>query len=157
MEFIDKKPSYFNLIPSFYPNYYPGLLRFWNLYFAGGESINACDLKGNTPLHAYLAALAPCNNYEGICYHVDYLKQYFGREHEEKVDWCARNDEGENALHVIAREEYARDGAYAAKLFGALVRKGVHSLEEDGKGRSALDVAAGYGRKGILELFVVGK
>jgi hypothetical protein len=37
------------------------------------------------------------------------------------------------------------------------MRKGLNPLEEDGKGRSSLDVAAACEQKGILELFQYGK
>ncbi|KAH7391253.1 ankyrin repeat-containing domain protein [Cadophora sp. MPI-SDFR-AT-0126] len=158
LEFIDEEePEYYDLKPSFYPNYYPGLLRFWNLFLAGGGSINVRDGDGNTPLHTYLSAPVPWNNDEGVCYHAEHIDEYFGGVYKEEVDWCARTGKGENALQIIAQEEYANDEAYGAKLFGLLVRKGVDPLEEDGKGRSALDVAAAFGRKGILELFAVGK
>ncbi|KAK0123054.1 hypothetical protein ONS96_010063 [Cadophora gregata f. sp. sojae] len=158
LEFIDEgSPNYHDLKPSFYPDYHPGLLRVWNRYLTEGGSINVRDRNENTPLHVYLTAAAPWSRYEDVCYHVEHFDEYFGGKNQEKVDWCARNGEEENALHVIAKERYARDGTYGAKLFGLLISKGVDPLEEDGKGRSALDIAAAFGRKKILELFAMEK
>lgn len=67
----------------------------------------------------------------------------------------ARDNDGETVLHVIARKEDAwnREGTLDRELFEFFVKRGLDPLMEDGRGRSALDVAAACEKKEILELF----
>lgn len=74
-----------------------------------------------------------------------------------KADIHARNEDGETALHVIARsteeDRFYSKGDHDKTLFKFLIGKGLDPLAEDKRGRSSLDVAAACGKKDILDLF----
>ncbi|TGO81526.1 hypothetical protein BPOR_1119g00020 [Botrytis porri] len=73
---------------------------------------------------------------------------------EHSADFKAKNNEGEGALHIVAKQEHfsrtpssfsGEDEKVKAKRhwFGVLVKKyGCEVLDEDSKGRTALDIAA---------------
>jgi ankyrin repeat protein len=154
------------------PEYYTGALALWKKFLSLGGSINVRDNKGAPPLFYFLSSAeryqydAP----EDWCCHLEYFVTYFSEEIAPDLDFTAKNGNGENALHVIARRE-KKDKIFRKKkdqehdhvpthdkeLYQFFVRKGLNPLEEDGKGRSSLDIAAACGQKGILELFQYGK
>lgn len=81
----------------------------------------------------------------------DNIKTIF---YEDKLDVTIRNNEGESALHAIARRKRT---PYTTKShdkhLSQLFLKELDPLSEDQNGRTALDVAAATGKTGILELF----
>jgi ankyrin repeat protein len=138
------------------PNYYEGCLRLWQKFQDLGGDINVRDNTGSPPLFFYLLS-PPRDDYSARnnpknedCCHVDNFMKYF-----RNADVNARNEAGETALHVIARREktYHATEIHERKLFEFFAGKALDPLAEDGRDRSALDVAAACGKKGILELF----
>jgi ankyrin repeat protein len=81
---------------------------------------------------------------------VDNFEKFF-----RDADVHARNKDGENALHIIAKrgKHYPRKPEYERKMFEFMLEKGLDLLAEDRKSRSSLDVAAACEQKEILELF----
>jgi ankyrin repeat protein len=153
------------------PEYYIGALALWKKFLSLGGSINVRDNKGAPPLFYFLSS-AERDQYdapEDWCCHLQYFATYFYGDVMKALDFGAKNINGENALHVIARRErekkvYRKRGqehdhvpTHDKELYQFFMRKGLNPLEEDGKGRSSLDVAAACEQKGILELFQYGK
>ena len=70
------------------------------------------------------------------------------------VDIFAVNQQGETALHVIARRRkpYSPGSLHERDLFQAMMSMGLDPLKEDAKGRSALDVASVYGNDEIVAI-----
>jgi ankyrin repeat protein len=143
------------------PGYYTGILALWEKFLALGGSINARDNKGSPPLFSYLSSnqrddyKAP----EDSCCHLENFATYFSEEVTNDLDFHAKNENGENALHIIARREkhHYTKPKHDKGLYEFFVGKGLNPLEEDDKGRSSLDTAAACEQKGILELFQYGK
>jgi ankyrin repeat protein len=151
------------------PEYYTNALVLWKKFLLLGGSVNVRDNKGAPPLFYYLSS-AERDDYnvpEHCCCHFENFATYFSEEVVKDLDFQAKNGNGENALHVIARrekrgrrirvKEQEHDHDHEKDLYQFFVRKGLNPLEEDGKGRSSLDVAAACEQKGILELFQYGK
>jgi hypothetical protein len=147
------------------PEYYTNALALWKKFLLLGGSVNVRDNKGAPPLFYYLSS-AERDDYnvpEHCCCHFENFATYFSEEVVKDLDFQAKNGNGENALHVIARrekrgrrirvKEQEHDHDHEKDLYQFFVRKGLNPLEEDGKGRSSLDVAAACEQKGILELF----
>ncbi|RDL32415.1 Ankyrin [Venustampulla echinocandica] len=138
-------------------DYYTDLLALWKKFLALGGSINIRDSKGSPPLFYYLSA-SQRDDYkapENSCCHVENFAIYFSEGVAEDLDIFAKNNDGENVLHIIARREknMATKPTHDKPLFELFVSKGLNPLEEDEKGRSSLDVAAACDQKRILELF----
>ncbi|KAI9642049.1 hypothetical protein NHQ30_009920 [Ciborinia camelliae] len=122
-----------------------------NQYLDLGGDINARNDVGMTPLLAYLAA-------GGYQSNLPWFK-------EHGADLKVTNHEGEGALHIVAKRRIDRSSPYLwhkvikegdpnARLFGVLVKEyGCEVLDEDEKGRTALDIAAAMGNQEILKLF----
>jgi hypothetical protein len=153
------------------PEHYTNALALWKKFLLLGGSINVRDNKGAPPLFYYLSS-AERDDYnapEDYCCHFENFATYFSEEVVKDLDFQAKNGNGENALHVIARrdkrgrrirgkkQEHDHEPTHDKELYQFFVRKGLSPLEEDGKGRSSLDVAAACEQKGILELFQYGK
>jgi ankyrin repeat protein len=146
------------------PEYYTNALALWKKFLLLGGSINVHDNKGAPPLFYYLSSAERNDR----C-HFENFATYFSEEVVKDLNLQAKNENGENALHVIARrersgrrlrgkkEEHNHEPTHDKELYQFFVRKGLNPLEEDGKGRSSLDVAAACEQKGILELFQYGK
>jgi hypothetical protein len=150
------------------PEYYTGALALWKKFLTLGGSINVRDNKGAPPLFYFLSSAQRdyWKNPDDWCCHLDYFATYFSEEVVKDLDIGAKNGDGENALHVIAKREkkkkmtkqgHDHEPPHNKDLYQFFVRKGLNPLEEDGKGRSSLDVAAACEQKGILELFQYGK
>ncbi|KAF4634858.1 hypothetical protein G7Y89_g3236 [Cudoniella acicularis] len=139
------------------PEFYTGVLALWKKFLSLGGSINVRDNAGSPPLFSYISSKqngdrrAP----EGTFCHLDNFPAYFSEEVAKDVDFQAKNENGENALYVIARREKTRGTKprHDKELYHFFMGKGLDPLEEDGRGRSSLDVAAACEQKGILELF----
>ena len=84
------------------------------------------------------------------CCHVDNFDKFF-----KDADVHARNKDGENALHIIAKrgKDYPRKPEHERRLFEFMIEEGLDPLAEDGRSRSSLDIAAACEQKEILELF----
>ncbi|RFU29562.1 hypothetical protein B7463_g6755, partial [Scytalidium lignicola] len=122
------------------PQYFAQCVSLWNKFLSLGGNINVQNKDGSPPLFLYLNK---CNT-------VDFSKSY--EELLDKADVHVRNNDGETALHVIARREKGT-GEIDQKLFEFMVAKGLDPLAEDRRGRSSLDVAAACGKNEILGLF----
>ncbi len=146
------------------------LLHLWKKFIALGGSINVSDNRGAPPLFYFLSSdeRDVYNAPEDECCHLEYFDKYFSQEVAPDLNIAAKNDNGENALHVIAKREKKdkifrrREGhnhvpTHDKDLYHFFVKKGLNALEEDDKGRSSLNVAAACDQKGILELFQYGK
>ncbi|TGO16290.1 hypothetical protein BTUL_0030g00180 [Botrytis tulipae] len=127
--------------------------RVMEQFLSLGGFIDARNDAGMTPLLVYLAG-------GGGQSHLPWYE-------EHGADFKATNNEGQGALHFVAANkpvrhalpEYREERKKArADLFEALVKKyGCEVLDEDSKGRTALDIAAAMGNEEILELFQRGK
>ncbi|KAH6665101.1 ankyrin repeat-containing domain protein [Halenospora varia] len=143
------------------PEFYTDALILWKMFLSLGGSINVRDNEGSPPLFYYLLS-SQKDDYqapEDSCCHLENLVTYFSVEVAKDIDWHAKNNDGENALHIIARRAKNRQTKpkHDKKLFEFFMHKGLSPLEEDGRGRSSLDIAAACEQKGILELFQYGK
>ncbi|KAM3076481.1 hypothetical protein ACMFMG_007293 [Clarireedia jacksonii] len=131
------------------------LIPLMNIYLDLGGSINARDNKGNTPFLEFIKhGGSPSESYSHL--------EGFPWFAERGTDFTAKNNMGQSALHLIAgrssEKRYWCEGdeekqKYNAQLFEALLEKGCEVLDEDNQGRTALDIAAVMGNKGILKLF----
>ena len=142
---------------------FPGdILELWEHYLCLGGDINAKDKEGDTPLFKFLASSMKyrvCEPMNPSC-HIDTFPVLFS-----DADVAARNNNGETALHVVAKRKPVTvykpnlevEEMHDAKLFKFLMTKGLDPLAEDDKGRSALDVAAVCGKGRILEIFRHGR
>ncbi|KAL4989608.1 ankyrin repeat-containing domain protein [Aspergillus falconensis] len=129
----------------------------FDAFAARGLDINARNSNGETPLFKYISSFS-CelgvyhkqSDIEGFC--------------QRGADIMAVNSSGENMLHLVARMPcthwiHCRHRIFDANATGAFeffMGLGLDPLQEDGKQRSAVDVAAAYGKEGILELFKKG-
>lgn len=134
------------------PEYYPACERLWQKCL---DDINTRDNNGFPPLFFFLAGPAGRSNLiDGSSSFDPAFNVLFGDDKD--LDLQAVNNDGENALHIIAKREkqhYKERDDHAVKLFEFMVGKGLDPLQEDGKGRSALDVADACGKKDILEMY----
>ncbi|KAL2800461.1 ankyrin repeat-containing domain protein [Aspergillus keveii] len=116
-----------------------------------GHTINARNSAGETPIMKYISL----GNTEGI-----QIFQNLG------ADIFATNNAGETLLHVLARAPtdvhkripfpwglYRTDGEKVVECFKYLLGLGLDPSWEDRGSRTAMDVAAAYGNRGILGLF----
>ena len=132
-------------------------LPLMKLFLELGGSINTRNKLGETPLLTHLAS-----NFQSH-YQISATKctdnfPFFSNG----ADFRAAKNDGETALHVVARRP-ANSGLlprnargevdYNTELFRRLVELGCDPLQEDNKGRTALDVAAAMGNEGILGLY----
>ncbi|KAF7933838.1 uncharacterized protein EAE98_003547 [Botrytis deweyae] len=123
--------------------------RVMEQFLSLGGFIDARNDAGMTPLLVWLAGGG------------DQSRLPWYEEHG--ADFKATNHEGQGALHFVAAnkpvmhalpEEREELKKARADLFEALVKKyGCEVLDEDSKGRTALDIAAAMGNEEILELF----
>lgn len=143
--------------------YHTTALALWKNFLALGGSINVRDNKGAPPLFYFLSSAERDQqlNPEQCC-HLDYFATYFSAGVAPDFDIAAKNENGESALHVVARrdkkkvhgrQEHEHVPTHDKELYQFFVRKGLNPLEEDDHGRTSLDVAAACEQKGILELF----
>jgi ankyrin repeat protein len=136
--------------------YYEGCLRLWQKFLKLGGDINVRDRQGSPPLFYYISSrpAETCKEDDECCCHVENFSHLFAEDAVD-VDVFARNEDGETALHVIARREspFHTQPAHDRGLFAFMVGKGVDPLAEDGRGRSSLDIAAACGKDEILDLF----
>jgi ankyrin repeat protein len=128
-------------------------------YLSLGGDINARNKDGETALHVYLASpyLSP------LTFTSSAPKQENERDPFEfftthGADFRAVKYDCETALHVVARRDghttFCNDeGPTNIDLFRGLVDLGCDPLQEDNRGRTALDVAAAVGNNGILGLY----
>ncbi|TEY39691.1 hypothetical protein BOTCAL_0454g00020 [Botryotinia calthae] len=122
-------------------------LQVMDRFVSLGGFIDARNDAGMTPLLVYLAV-------GGDQSHLSWYE-------EHGADFKATNNEGKGAFHIVTsnkiamRFNHGRDlGKTRAELFEALVKKyGCEVLDEDSKGRTALDIAAAVGNEEILKLF----
>ncbi|CZR55172.1 uncharacterized protein PAC_05058 [Phialocephala subalpina] len=145
------------------PEWHTGLYILWKKFLADGGDIDCKDKGGNTPLFIFLSTSQGSKG----AHHLETLDKFFdhkakcgeGEDQDEELEWKAdifvRNNEGETALHVVARSGLALP-EIEKDLFAELVKRGLDPLAEDAQGRSALDVAAACGKGPILEMFERG-
>ncbi|KAK4444770.1 ankyrin repeat-containing domain protein [Podospora aff. communis PSN243] len=136
-------------------------LALWNKCLSQGGSINTADNQGNTPLHIFILSDVhrprysednPTSTWQEVC-HLRMYDMLFPAD--SGVDVFAVNNEGETMLHVAARRKakYGQVEGHDKKVFVAFVAKGLDLLREDGKGRSALDVASACEKDDIVGAF----
>jgi hypothetical protein len=136
------------------PEYYDGLSRLWQRYLDLGGDIDVRDNTGTPTLFIYLSTGRRGETHQEKtkeqCCHVDNFDKFF-----KNADLHARNKNGENALHIIAKRgnDYPRRPENEGRLFQFMIEKGLDPLAEDGRSWSGLDVAAACEQKEILELF----
>ena len=134
-------------------DYFETCLTLWKRCVSSGVSVNGADENGNTPLHVFLASEEKemRGAFRQVC-HLAHWDKLFPAD--SGVDVFAVNNEGETALHVVARRQRSCYSGpnHDKMLFEALMRKGLDPLREDRKGRSALDVASACGRTDIVQI-----
>ncbi|KAL6411649.1 Ankyrin-3 [Ilyonectria robusta] len=132
-------------------DYFDRCLALWRRFLAEGGSINVADKLGNTPLLTYLSSPGRQDRAKDpLIYHLEDYEKLFPPD--SGADIFAVNTQGETALHVITRREsnyYTKPG-YDKALFEAMLGKGLDPLQEDKKGRSALDVASACEKDDIV-------
>ncbi|RSL63196.1 hypothetical protein CEP54_005331 [Fusarium duplospermum] len=133
-------------------DYFDQCLSLWRKIITKGGSINATDKVGNTPLHTYLSTPeTPKRRGQdpGIC-HVEHFDKLFPLDSD--VDISAVNDAGETGLHTITLRKKPSRGksGHDKALFEMFLGRGVDPLKEDGKGRTALDIASACGNDEIV-------
>jgi len=138
---------------------------------AAGADINSLNSAGETPIFSFFR--------RG---YVSFAQSHFSRKGDSNksttpptpsdaalwslfdtagVDWKATSAlGGESLLHVVAgryhtNNVFAGDGE--VKYFRKLMERGLDPLAEDGRQRTALDVAAVVGAEGILGMFKKGR
>ena len=137
-------------------------IELWQRYLSLGGEINTKDDEGNPPLFVFLAS-AQKHKYgqpTDLSCHIDTFPLLF----KQGTDVFATNNDGETALHIVAKRQNKTgyspspemEEEHDAKLFKMLMRMGLDPLAEDCKARSALDVAAACSKVGILEMFQQG-
>ncbi|KAL4998443.1 ankyrin repeat-containing domain protein [Aspergillus recurvatus] len=132
-------------------------LSVFDAFAARGLDINARNSNGETPLFRCISSFS-C---ELGVYHAQSVIEGFC---ERGADITAVSNSGENMLHLVARMPcthwiHCRHRLFNANETGAfefLMGLGLDPLQEDGKQRTAVDVAAAYGKEHILELFKKG-
>jgi ankyrin repeat protein len=122
-----------------------------------GGSVNARNNVGETPLLAYMTSDRHCLR-KSRAEEPDPAARHLQFFISNGADFCAKRDDGETALHLVTQ-----DGFYSRRLsriedtqmevFQSLVQLGCDPLQENGKGRTALDVAAAMGHRSILALY----
>jgi ankyrin repeat protein len=125
-------------------------------YLALGGDIDGRNNDGFTPLLTFITASGTDRALDEYDTHTEDF-QWFA---QHGADFTAKNNKAQSALHIIAgksSKDWRGDGkerqAYNAKLFAVFLEKGCEVLDEDNQGRTALDIAAVVGNKGILKLF----
>lgn len=140
------------------PDYQPLMIRYLEL---GGE-IDKLNKSGDAALHVMLALhWSPSSSDRVVSGREQFDPLAFFVDHGANLQ--AVKSTGETALHVIARrnvgngppvsEHGQKQLEYNTVLFKKLVALGCDPLQEDVKGRTALDVAAAIGNEGILKLY----
>lgn len=111
----------------------------------------AQDKAGNTPIFDYVAA---------IKIYSEVSVNHPPDEKDQREMFCSHdifkvNDKGEGLLHVVAQRQEScdGDGKDGVRLFELLVSLGLDPRKEDGRGWSALDVAAACDNHLILDLY----
>lgn len=138
--------------------YYEGCRRLWRQFLALGGHINGRDHQGYSPFLMFLTS--PVKGLLRVgdeCCHAVAFSTFFA---DSDVDVFVRNNDGETALHLIARRPVAIETSDTAPsmshdktLFEFVLEKGLDPLAEDARGRSCLDVAAASGKREILDIF----
>ncbi|KAE8550828.1 hypothetical protein EYB25_007058 [Talaromyces marneffei] len=115
-----------------------------------GVDINTRNDNGETPIFEYVRGLACTQSLHSPI--TDSLVA-------AGADILVRNHEGESLLHVVAKlpcnawfGKCQCKGEFA-EPFMYLMEQGLDPFQEDTKQRTPVDVAAAYGREGILALF----
>jgi ankyrin repeat protein len=133
--------------------YFEECVVIWRKFLAQGGSINAPDHDGNTPLHAYFSMLDPKSwEEETEACHMNHYDTLFPIESD--VDVFAASKAGETMLHTIAGRAHSNCTVkgHDKELFVMMMNKGLDPLREDGKGRSALDIASACDKDDIVGL-----
>jgi ankyrin repeat protein len=97
-------------------------LALYNRYLAlNPSSINIRDATGSPPLFAFLSSHSTHRDREVKCCHLSRFPDLFS---SSEVDLAARNNDGETALHVIARREngYGEDEGHDRLLMEFFVK-----------------------------------
>lgn len=140
-------------LPDRYPTQEAGLFKH---FLSLGADIHAPNAAGETPLFLFFGTEATSMSIADS--HVQHIPLFVGAG----ADFQARNPKGQTLLHVAADQRTAAGEvpfgtSYVCdtlvNTFKALVELGVDATAEDEEGRSALDVAAAYGKTRLLELF----
>jgi ankyrin repeat protein len=130
-----------------------------------GLNINARNKAGETPIFTYFTTIAPPDD-------PTRHQKYYSALVDAGADIFARENEGRTLLHVLGRkvevaeqpqqgdkrDAEAEEVAVETPLdvvdcFKFLMEQGLDPMAEDMNLSTALDVAAAYDNKGILELF----
>ncbi|RMJ17530.1 hypothetical protein CDV36_002818 [Fusarium kuroshium] len=133
-------------------DYFDQCASLWQKLITKGCSINATDKAGNTPLHTYLSTpdRSKSTRSDAATCHVEHFDKLFPVDRD--IDFSAVNDAGETGLHTITLRKKPKSGkpGHDKPLFEMLLGRGVDPLKEDGKGRTALDIASACGNDEIV-------
>jgi ankyrin repeat protein len=143
-----RRPTMYISVPK---DYFNRCLGLWNMFLGMGGSINVVNNMGDTPLFRFLLSPNTPRREGNSCHLACYDKLFPA---DSGVDVFATNNQGETALHIISRRQnvnYAKE-SHDKLLFEAMMAKGLDPLKEDGKGRSALDVASAVEKNDIVRL-----
>lgn len=128
-------------------------LTWWNKFLSLGLPINVTNNKGETPIFGYFSG----GKYDSDDLH----RKHFGPLEDAGADLFVRNSEGETLLHVVATRMFSAGYNHpsfpskpdTADTFRFLMERGLDPMAEDGRQRTALDVAAACGNAAVLRLF----
>ncbi|RDW65756.1 uncharacterized protein DSM5745_09495 [Aspergillus mulundensis] len=129
----------------------------FDTFIAGGLDINARNALGESPLFKYIASV----NCERVISHKSFIIEGF---QHRGADILSRNNNGETMLHLVAQMSCTHGIGCDARFWGRgkgeeacgfmyLMGLGLDPMVEDVRQRSAVDIAAAYGKIEILEMF----
>jgi ankyrin repeat protein len=124
---------------------FPDGISLFKNYLDCGGSIDARNSHGETPLMVFICESRYDKYRDSEAANLPLFSSH-------GADFTAARHDGRTALHIVAAS--TRSGFKSrAELFRALVACGADPLQEDGEGRTALDLAAAVGNANILEMY----
>ncbi|KAJ0415115.1 ankyrin repeat-containing domain protein [Aspergillus carlsbadensis] len=133
-------------------------------FVSRGLDINARNNDGETPILKYISC---ARSDHGIFQRLSVIEQLI----EMGADISTQNNAGETILHIIAGASLAESDEFyeynprfenikedeKEGAFKYFMAKGLDPFKEDNRQQTAVDVAAAYGKDGVLALFQKGK
>ncbi|KAJ1333097.1 ankyrin repeat domain-containing protein 50 [Microdochium nivale] len=133
---------------------------FFEMFLSLGADINGCNKRGETPLFVFLSASweSDRNSPTSDVSHCKVLPLFL----DAGADLTAETNEGLTMLHGVAGQEHRKSrysnidreqGDNVGEIFTRLLELGLDPRKEDGKMRTALDLAVTRNWRDIVDLF----